>query len=339
MKSGSLNFSDLFSGIGGFRIALENAGMECSYSCDNDQFVSEAYKKNFGDDSFTNIKEEDKSSIPDHNVLCAGFPCQPFSIGGHRKGFEEKRGTLFFDILEVLEEKNPEAFILENVDGLKSHNGGETLKIIKSKLGDKGYSVTSDILNARHFSLPQPRKRIFIVGFKEGLDVKFKKKIGVKRLDEYGDDPVTFSFPRRSEPASNLEEFLEDDVEGHELTDTAKEHVEKHVSEYKEEGKYDPNYPLVVSEIRPSRCTIKNDGTVPTLTAKMGTGGNNVPALYPEMRKLTVREVLRLQGFPDWFDLEDNYYKSYKAVGNAVPVPVVEEIAGNVKDCLVKSGV
>lgn len=132
---------------------------------------------------------------------------------------------------------------------------------------------------------------------------------------------------------------MEEEAGGHELTETAKKHVEKHVSKFKEEGKYNPDYPLVVSEIRPSRCTVKNDGTVPTLTAKMGTGGNNVPALYPKMRKLTVREVLRLQGFPEWFDLRSNYYKSYKAVGNSVPIPVVEAIAENVKECLVNSGV
>ena len=339
MKKNSLTFSDLFCGIGGFRIALDNLGMDCVYACDKDEFVSEIYENNFGYDPFKDIKEEEKSKIPDHNILCGGFPCQPFSIGGKRKGFDEKRGTLFFDILEVLDEKNPEAFLLENVDGLTSHQNGETLEIIKTKLEERGYSVTTKVLNAQHFSLPQTRKRLFIVGFKKELNIQFRENTDEKRLDEFNNDINVFKFPKGSEPAHNLSEFLDSNVEDHGLTETAIKHVKKHVSQYKDKDKYDPEYPMIISEIRPSRCTIRNDGTVPTLTARMGTGGNNVPALYSELRKLTVREVIRLQGFPEWFNIRENYYKSYKAVGNSVPVPMVQAIAKNMKECLIKAGV
>lgn len=328
-----MTFIDLFSGIGGFHIGLENAGMECVYACDKNELVSEFYRDNFDMKSHRDVKDVDEASIPDHDVLAAGFPCQPFSIGGHRKGFEDDRGTLFFDIMRIVKEKKPKALFLENVPGLLSMNDGETIRKIKTRIREQGYNLGTKVLKAQNYGLPQTRKRLFIVAFREDLGIQVGSGEN-RRIDSFEKGCETFSFPEKEPEANNLSDFLEEEVKDHDITETAEKHAEKHVSQMKEEGEYNPDKPIILSEIRPSRCTVRNDGTVPTLTARMGTGGNNIPVLYDEKRKLTVREVLRLQGFPDWFEIRENYYKSYKAVGNAVPVNIVERIGREISDSL-----
>jgi DNA (cytosine-5)-methyltransferase 1 len=334
MTEKSITFADLFSGIGGFHIGLDKAGMKCSWACEKNELVSGFYEDNFGINSHQDVKEVNAKDVPDHNVLAAGFPCQPFSIGGHRKGFDDERGTLFFDILRIVKEKKPEALLLENVPGLLSMNDGKTIETIENKLKAQGYSVGCKVHLAQHFGLPQTRKRLFIVAFHEDTGIKVDSGKN-KSLKQYENSSLLFNFPERNQKVSNLKEFLESNVKDHDITETAEKHADKYVAELKDNGEYNSDKPIILSEIRPSRCTVRNDGTVPTLTARMGTGGNNIPVLYDRKRKLTVREVLRLQGFPDWFEIRENYYKSYKAVGNSVPVNIVEELGTQIKDLLV----
>ena len=174
-KKSEFQFIDLFAGIGGFRIAMQNLGGKCVFSSEWDKYSKQTYFANFGEVPFGDItKEETKSFIPDNfDVLCAGFPCQAFSIAGRRGGFEDTRGTLFFDVAEIIKKKQPKAFFLENVKGLRNHDGGKTLDTILNTLrNDLGYYVPDpEIINAKDFGVPQNRERIFIVGFRKDLGI------------------------------------------------------------------------------------------------------------------------------------------------------------------------
>lgn len=300
-------FIDLFSGIGGFRLAFESVGGKCVFSSDIDKWANETYFMNFGEYPHGDISEIDANQIPDHDILCAGFPCQPFSIGGYRKGFCDTRGTLFFEIERILKAKKPKMFLLENVKGLTNHDKGKTFKVIKESLWNLGYSIFYQVLNSKDYGVPQNRERIFIVGFR--------------------DDVKSFKFPLPIENKGNINDLLEKDVKDHELSGIAADHLKKHYEEFLKNKKVNEDYPIFATEIRPSRCSMRNDGNSPCLTAKMGTGGNNVPVLVKENRKLTVRECLRLQGFPEDYKIRDNYSQSYKQIGNSVTVPVVTLIA------------
>jgi DNA (cytosine-5)-methyltransferase 1 len=307
-----LRFIDLFAGIGGFRLALEDLGAECVFSSEIDKAAAQAYKENFGDYPAGDIRKINEEDIPTHDILCAGFPCQPFSTAGYRKGFEDKRGTLFFEIVRILAYHSPRFFILENVPGILTHKNGETFNIIKDHLTKLGYHLWYQILNAVDFGVPQNRKRIFILGFKSYEDFRKYK----------------FSLPKTElKPLSAILDFS---IPPDKLkpTEKALENLELNL---KRRGILPENYDLIIaSEIRPSRALIKLNPTYfPTLTAKMGTGGNNIPIIIKRsyIRKLSVREGLRLMGFPEWFYLRENYSQSYKQIGNSVVVPVVRHLS------------
>lgn len=172
-KKHDFTFIDLFAGIGGFRIAMQNLNGKCVFSSEIDKYAKKTYELNFGEVPFGDITKIDEKDIPEHDVLCAGFPCQAFSIAGKRKGFEETRGTLFFDIARIIKEKKPKAFFLENVKGLRNHDKGKTLKTILEVLrNDLDYYVPEpEIINAKDFRVPQKRERIYIVGFRKDLNV------------------------------------------------------------------------------------------------------------------------------------------------------------------------
>ena len=207
-------FIDLFSGIGGFRLAFESVGGKCIFSSDIDKWANETYYDNFGDYPQGDISKIDAKDIPDHDVLCGGFPCQPFSIGGYRKGFCDTRGTLFFEVERILKAKKPQAFLLENVKGLTNHDKGNTFKVIKQSLTKMGYSIFYQVLNSKDYGVPQNRERIYIVGFKNNVS--------------------SFIFPSPIYSKSNINELLEHDVEGHDLSETASKHLKKHLENYRE---------------------------------------------------------------------------------------------------------
>lgn len=302
----SLKFIDLFSGLGGFRLAFNSVGASCVFSSDIDKWANQTYFENFGEYPKGDITKIHSDEIPEHDILCAGFPCQPFSIAGRRLGFSDTRGTLFFEIERILKSKKPKAFILENVRGLVNHDKGNTFKTIKTSLENLGYTVFYKILNSKDFGVPQNRERIYIVGFNQ---------------------KVEFNFPKPLNQDINVMNFLECNVDNHDLSEIAKNHLEKHHIEFLKNKKFEKKYPLFATEIRPSRCVFRNDGLSPCLTAKMGTGGNNVPVLVSEKRKLTVRECLRIQGYPDDYKIKNNNSQSYKQIGNSVSVPVIKKIA------------
>lgn len=303
-------FIDIFSGIGGFRLALESLGGECVYSSEIDGYAIRTYKENFNDIPGGDIKKVDEKEIPDHDVLCAGFPCQPFSIGGYRKGFEDTRGTLFFDVVRIVNEKKPKIVFLENVSGIKSHDEGNTLKVIKRTLNDLGYKCHDNIMNAMHYGVPQNRNRWYCVAIRNDIDSS------------------DFKFPKRTELEYTVKDILESNMdESYKISEVANRNINSHIERFYESGRQKEGEIVIANEVRKSRCGFRADGISPCLTAKMGTGGNNVPIVVSEARKLTERECLALMGYPSWFAIEENTMQSYKQIGNSVAVPIIKKIA------------
>ena len=303
-----IRFIDLFSGIGGFRLAFESVGATCVFSAEIDKHACETYKKNFGDYPLCDVSKLNANDIPNFEILCAGFPCQPFSLAGERKGFDDTRGTLFFDIERIIKEKEPKAFILENVKGLVNHDKGRTLKVILKTLKSKlNYNVYYKVLNSKDYALPQNRERIYIIGFKNH-DVKFE-------------------FPEKIDKKVDLASIRDKSSNQCNISDIAKSHIEKYLKLHKKHEDIKDNELLLAYEIRKSRCAFRFDNLSPTLTAKMGTGGNNIPIFVNEMRKFTTRECLRIQGFPENYNITPNTAQSYKQIGNSVSVPVITLLA------------
>ncbi|CAM3371195.1 DNA cytosine methyltransferase [Empedobacter stercoris] len=319
-----MKFIDLFCGIGGFRLGFESIGGECVFSSDIDKYACETYYNNFGDYPFGDITQIDAKDIPDFDLLCGGFPCQPFSIGGLRKGFQDTRGTLFFHIERIIRDKKPKAFILENVKGLVNHDSGKTLDVILNKLAIKingnintnrfndclNYHVFYKVVNSKDFGVPQNRERIYIIGFKNDVDFKFPD-VQIKNVF--------------------LSDIIDETIEKNTISETLKFNIDNHLQLH---SKYnivkDLKY-LLAYEVRKSRATFRFDNLSPTLTAKMGTGGNNVPVLVNHGRKLTTDECLKIQGYPKDYKIKFNNSQSYKQIGNSVSVPVIKYLAEAMK--------
>lgn len=312
----NFKFIDLFCGLGGFRIALEKQNCNCVFSSDIDKAVAQVYENNFGDYPSGDITKIDSKDIPDFDILCGGFPCQSFSIAGKRLGFEDSRGTMFFEVARILKEKKPKAFILENVKGITNHDGGKTLKTILDILDDLDYTYVNKVINAKDVGIPQNRERWYCVGIRKDLNIKLN--------------------PDMIFPTEQTNFFSYDDIidvnniyKEYKISDICENNIQKHIDKVKEKkSKYTLAY-----EIRPSRCQFKTDGISPCLTAKMGTGGNNVPVVVELNRKLTEKECLKLMGYPENYKI-GNGSQAYKQIGNSVVVPVLEQISKSLVNIL-----
>ena len=310
MRRKVFTFIDLFAGIGGFRIALERNGGQCVFSSEWDNSAQATYLENFGEIPYGDItQEQTKEKIPEHfNILCAGFPCQAFSIAGKQLGFDDTRGTLFFDVAEIIARKQPEAVFLENVKNLRSHDGGRTFAVIKSKLEELGYAVFYKVMNATEYAnVPQNRERIFIVAFN-------KTKVR---------DFALFEFPPRLPLTKTIHDCIDDG-----LADK-RYFYDNRMSHYGEliDGVTSQEY---VYQWRRQYVRQNKSGVCPTLTANMGTGGHNVPIILSKagIRKLTPRECLNFQGYPASFRFPEvlSDAAKYKQAGNSVVVPLIERI-------------
>lgn len=277
LSSKNLKFIDLFSGIGGFHLAMHNLGLECAFAAEWDQHARKTYQANFSKispDLFSNnlfagdITQVVPSSIPDFDILCAGFPCQPFSQAGFKKGFEETRGTLFFDIVKIIDAKRPKAFFLENVRHLQNHNDGKTFATIKRIIEDElGYSFHFKIVKASDFGLPQHRPRLFMVGFKDGSEFEFPSPI-----------PLT----------------------------------------------------KTMSDIWSGECS-REVG----FTLRVGGRGSKIDdrrnwdsyLVDGEVKRLTSKEGLKMQGFPEQFVFPVSETQAMKQLGNSVAVPAIQAVA------------
>ncbi|HQH17970.1 MAG TPA: DNA (cytosine-5-)-methyltransferase [Bacteroidales bacterium] len=318
-KNYTFKFIDLFAGIGGFRLALQNIGGKCIYTSEWNNDAKKTYKENFGEIPFGDItKERNKNYIPDNfDILCAGFPCQAFSIAGYQKGFADIRGTLFFDIEQIVEKHKPKVVFLENVKNLISHNNGNTFKTIVDILETKlKYKVFYKVLNsATHANIPQNRERIFIVAFDP------------KQVKNYS----KFEFPKPIKLTKTIHDCLENGKQ----------------SDNYYYSRIHPYYPELEKTII-SKDTVyqwrrvyareNKSNLCPTLTANMGAGGHNVPLIKDNfgIRKLTPKECFAFQGYPI-----EKYIlppiansKLYMQAGNSVTTTLIERIATQIKNVL-----
>ncbi len=316
-----LEMIDLFAGLGGIRIAFEENGVKCVKSSEIDKNACDTYEMNFNERPLGDITKIKASDLPDFDIIAGGFPCQPFSIGGLRKGFEDARGTLFFEVARIIEDKKPKAIFLENVAGIVSHNKGETIHRIEEILEELGYNFQWRIMNSLDYGIPQNRSRWYCVGFRSDLDIGFLGQTN-KEYKAY------FEFPQKIELKITLQEIIKP-IRSREynISDVAKKNINTYIETYKNSGRYNEKNILLANEIRASRCNYRSDGISPCLTAKMGTGGNNVPVYVEQMRKLTEKECLQIMGFPKWYKIQKNSMNSYKQIGNSVVVTVVSGLA------------
>lgn len=297
MMTNRFRFIDLFAGIGGIRLPFDEMNGECVFSSEIDPACQAVYYANFGEAPYGDITTISPNSIPAHDILLGGFPCQAFSIIGQQKGFEDTRGTLFFNIEEILRVKKPRAFLLENVKQLYTHDEGRTYKVIHKKLSALGYHVHTKILNALNFGVPQKRERTYIVGFL---------------------DNVNFEFPQGGLPY-NLSLVLENCRDVPEQYSASDYIVNKRLSAIKAI----PPYPSIWHENKSG-----NISALPYSCALRAFASYNY-LLVNGRRRLTEREMLRLQGFPDSFKIVANYSQSRQQAGNSVTVPVIRSIAQN----------
>ncbi len=304
-------FIDLFAGIGGMRLAFEEAGGHCVYSNEWNKYSQQTYFANFGEQPDGDITQVEASSIPDHDILVAGFPCQPFSIAGVSKkqsmgkatGFEDKtQGTLFFDVCRILKEKRPKAFMLENVKNLCSHDRGRTFKVILESLNELDYEVLYQVIDGQKF-VPQHRERILIVGFdrkRYGTDIKF----------EFNITPVS--------PKPLIKDILEPDVdEKYTLSNKLWIYLQNYAAKHKAAGN---GFGYGIAPL---------DGVSRTLSARYYKDGSEILIEQDgkNPRKLTPRECARLQGFPDTFKIPVSDTQAYKQFGNSVVVPLMANVA------------
>jgi len=311
-KPAKFRFIDLFAGIGGMRIAFENHGGECVFSSEWDKYCQRTYFENFGVLPFGDITKINEYDIPDHEILVAGFPCQPFSIAGVSKnnslgretGFLDKtQGTLFFDVVRIINAKRPHTFLLENVKNLKSHNKGETWKVITETLDELDYKIFPFVLDGQLFS-PQHRERVFIVGFDRQI---------------YG-DKIHFKFDI-SPPAKSpkVKDILVDEVdEKYTLTNHLWEYLQDYAAKHKAKGN-GFGYGMV-----------DLNGVTRTLSARYYKDGSEIliPQQGKNPRRLTPRECARLQGYGDDFKIPVSDTQAYRQFGNSVVVPLVSAVAG-----------
>ena len=304
-------FIDLFAGIGGMRIAFDRAGGQCVYSNEWNKYSQQTYFANFGDQPEGDITKVDAKDIPDHDILVAGFPCQPFSIAGVSKknsmgratGFEDKtQGTLFFDVCRILKEKRPKAFMLENVKNLCSHDKGRTFKVIQESLDELGYEVFFDILDGQNY-VPQHRERILIVGFDR---------------ERYGKD-IGFDFALTpKEPKPVMRDILDRDVDAkYTLSDKLWIYLQNYAAKHKAAGN---GFGYGIAPL---------DGVSRTISARYYKDGSEILIAQEgkNPRRLTPRECARLQGFPDTFKIPVSDTQAYRQFGNSVVVPLMENVA------------
>jgi DNA (cytosine-5)-methyltransferase 1 len=314
-------FIDLFAGIGGFRIAFQNLGGKCVFTSEWNHFAQKTYEANFGEVPFGDITKIDEKLIPDHDILVGGFPCQPFSIAGVSKknalgkehGFkDETQGTLFFDIVRIIEAKKPKAFLLENVKNLVSHDKGNTFKVISKALKSLGYEISYKVLDGSSF-VPQHRERIIIVGFRSDIDKKSKQ----------------FEFPiLPSRSPSVVEDVLESKVDNkYTLTDKLWLYLQNYAAKHKEKGN-GFGFGLV-----------KMDGITRTLSARYYKDGSEIliPQVRKNPRRLTPRECARIQGFPDEFIIPVSDNQAYRQFGNSVVVPLMQAVGNEMVNKLINS--
>ena len=314
------SFIDLFAGLGGFRIALESLGAHCVYSSEWDKPVQKVYADNFGDIPDGDITQVDENKIPYHDILCAGFPCQAFSISGKQRGFEDSRGTLFFDVARIVNAKKPKIVFMENVKNFATHDNGHTLKIVKATMEELGYTFYHKVLNAVDYGIPQKRERIYMVCFRNDLD------------------KGEFQYPKSFKLTKYVEDFLLHDEEM--VKDLFVERPDTYFNDTKDDVYSNKSIRLgIVNKGGQGERIYSTKGIAITLSANGGgafakTGGYFING---RVRRLHPRECARIMGYPDSYKICSNKNQAYKQFGNSVVIDVLQLIAQEIGYALQKT--
>ena len=307
MEKEGLKFIDLFAGIGGFRIALENHGAESVFSSEWDGEAQKTYEANFGEIPKGDITKIKESEIPEHDILCAGFPCQAFSISGKQRGFNDARGTLFFEIARIAKYHQPKILFLENVKNLVKHDYGNTIKTILRILNEIGYDAYYNILTASDYGVPQARERIYIVAFRKDLGIKY------------------FYFPKKTYNKIYLKDILEGDDKTRDCI------INREDLKFWKRDETPSLKPIQIGQINSGgqgERIYSINGHAITLSAYGGGAASKTGAYFVngKIRRLTPRECARVQGFPECFEIPVSKSQAYKQFGNSVSVPVIDFI-------------
>lgn len=335
-KTAKFRFVDLFAGIGGMRIAAQNQGGTCVFSSEFDRFAQKTYLHNYGELPFGDITKIDEKLIPDHDMLIAGFPCQPFSYAGKCEGFEDQtRGTLFFDVLRIAEGKNPKIILLENVKGFKSHQKGNTMRIALNALKEIGYTAHWTIINSFDFGVPQYRERWYCVAFKDENNYCFP--VGGKRGSKLRD----IVDMNNDDTSLKLSNFELERIDLHFSSNQVRlQHDNSKYSPITKKGRHgvfsfqkpDGSLRFHIGDV--AKTQIQEafyaclDTYAPTIIA------NRTPKMWDLRRKLSVKESCRLQGYPDVFKFDVSNAQAYKQLGNSVTVPVIESIVKSILELI-----
>jgi DNA (cytosine-5)-methyltransferase 1 len=303
-------FIDLFAGLGGFRIALESLGAKCVYSNEWDKHVAQVYADNFNDTPEGDITKVDETTIPDHDILCAGFPCQAFSISGKQRGFEDSRGTLFFDVARIVKEKKPKIVFMENVKNFAMHDNGRTLAVVKATMEELGYTFNQKVLNAVDYGIPQKRERIYMVCFRNDLNIE------------------SFSYPKPFKLTRHVEDFLLDDEAM--VRPLYVDRPDTYFNDTKDNQYSSKSIRLgIVNKGGQGERIYSTKGIAITLSAYGGgifakTGGYLING---KTRKLHPRECARIMGYPDSYKICSSANQAYKQFGNSVVIDILQLIA------------
>lgn len=305
----AFTFIDLFAGIGGIRIGFEDVGCRCILTSEWDKHAQKTYESNFGEIPNGDITKINPQEIPAFDILLAGFPCQPFSQAGLKRGFEDTRGTLFFDIARIVQYHKPRVVFLENVKNLAGHDNGRTLSVIIKTLENLGYNVFNKVLNAKDFGLPQNRARVYIIGFR---------------------DKIKFEFPREPKTPTRVGDVLEKNVDG--LYTLSDKLWAGHQRRRKEHALKGNGFGYSIFN--------ENSSYTSTISARYYKDGSEIliEQKNKNPRKLTPREAARLQGFPDSFIIPVSDTQAYKQLGNSVAIPVIKALATQIIKELQKVG-
>lgn len=311
------NFIDLFCGLGGFRLALESYGAKCVFSSDIDKHVSETYKNNFGDYPLSDITKVDEKEIPKHDILCAGFPCQAFSISGKQKGFEDTRGTLFREVVRIAKYHQPELLLLENVKNLEKHDNGRTFKVIKENIENIGYNMYSKVINASRYGVPQSRERIYMVCIRKDLDNK------------------NYKFPLPTNKERCVNDILLNNGE-------EKQYIINKPYQLREKNEQIKMFKVYDKPVRIGTVNKGGQGDriydpmgqAITLSAEGGGTGSKTGLYYinNEVRKLHPRECARLMGYPEEYKINESVNQAQKQFGNSVVVDVLQYVVKSIID-------
>ncbi|WP_064196691.1 MULTISPECIES: DNA (cytosine-5-)-methyltransferase [Emticicia] len=318
-------FIDLFAGIGGFHIALSSFGASCVFASEWDKYAADTYEENFHKRPFGDITQINEKEIPKHDILCAGFPCQSFSISGKQKGFDDIRGSLFFDIARIVNFHKPRVVFLENVKNLVNHDEGRTLKVIIETLENLDYKVFTKILNSSNFGLPQNRERIYIVAFSKSIDSS------------------DFAFPNPTNEPISVDGILEKnpvDIKFIERNDI--EIYKNYTFQETLFGRTEVNKPIQIGKVNKGgqgERIYDIRGHAITLSANGGGVGAKTGLYYIDgkIRRLTPRECARVQGFDEDFKINKNSSQAYKQFGNSVSINVLQRILIEVQKTLLKN--